>query len=143
IPIKLNETSTCSISRESKEAYLINATDLFIWDEAPMIHKFAFEAVDRTFRDITQVDQPFGGKIFIFGGDFRQTLPIISHATRAEIASASLSRSYIWKYMKIMKLTINMRLHSLHNSQDNLRQKEFAKFLLQIGDGKYPTNPDT
>jgi hypothetical protein len=43
-------------------------TRLFIWDEAPMMHKFAFEAVDRTFRDITQVDKPFGGKIFVFGG---------------------------------------------------------------------------
>jgi hypothetical protein len=143
IPIKLNETSTCNISRGSKEAYLINTTKLFIWDEAPMMHKFAFEAVDRTFRDITQIDQPFGGKIFIFGGDFRQTLPIIPHATRAEITSASLSQSYIWKYIKIMKLTTNMRLCNLHNSQDNLKQKEFAEFLLQIGNGKYPTNQGT
>ena len=46
IPIKLTETSTCNISRGSKEAHLINAADLFIWDEAPPIHKFAFEAVD-------------------------------------------------------------------------------------------------
>jgi len=35
-----------------------------------MIHKFAFEAVDRTFRDITQIDKPFGGKVFVLGGDF-------------------------------------------------------------------------
>jgi len=70
IPIKLNETSTCSISQGSKEACLINMAKLFIWDETPMMHKFAFEAVDRTFRDITQIDKPFGGKIFIFGGIF-------------------------------------------------------------------------
>lgn len=53
IPLKLNESSTCNISRNSKEAQLINLSKLFIWDEAPMIHKFAFEALDRTFRDIT------------------------------------------------------------------------------------------
>jgi hypothetical protein len=35
-----------------------------------MMHKFVFEAVDRTFRDITQVDKLFGGKVFVFGGDF-------------------------------------------------------------------------
>jgi hypothetical protein len=42
-----------------------------------------------------------------------------------------------------MKLTTNMRLCNLHNSQDNLKQKEFAEFLLQIGNGKYPTNQGT
>ena len=45
--------------------------------------------------------------------------------------------------MKVMKLTINMRLHKSHDFQDNLKQKEFAKFLLKVGDGKYPTIPDT
>ena len=144
IPIKLNEFSTCNISRGSKEAHLINMAKLFIWDEAPMMHKFAFEAVDRTLRDITQVDKLFGGKIFIFGGDFRQILPVIPHASRAEIVSASLSQSFIWKYMKIMKLTINMRLYETHsNFQNNLKQKEFANFLLKIGDGKYPVIPNT
>ncbi|CAB4425285.1 unnamed protein product [Rhizophagus irregularis] len=143
IPIKLNESSTCNISRRSKEAHLINMTKLFIWDEAPMMHKFAFEAVDRTFRDITQVDRPFGGKIFVFGGDFRQVLPVIPCASRADIVSASLSRSSVWKYMKMMKLTTNMRLCQTDNSQVNQTQKKFAEILLKIGDGKYPINPNT
>ena len=102
IPLKLNESSTCNISRNSKEARLINLAKLFIWDEAPMIHKFAFEALDRTFRDITQVDEPFGGKVFVFGGDFRQVLPVIPRASRAEVVSASLSRSSLWSHMKVM-----------------------------------------
>jgi ATP-dependent DNA helicase PIF1 len=43
-----------------------------------------------------------------------------------------------------MKLTINMRLHQSHNSQnDNSKQKEFAEFLLKIGNGEYTTNSDT
>ena len=54
ILLKLNESSTCNISRNSKEARLIMLAKLFIWDEAPMIHKFAFEALDRTLRDITR-----------------------------------------------------------------------------------------
>ena len=70
IPFKIDEFSTCGISRNSKLAHLINAAKLFIWDEAPMMHKFIFEAVDRTFRNITQIDEPFGGKVFVFGGDF-------------------------------------------------------------------------
>jgi len=70
IPLKIDEFSTCNISRNSQLARLINTAKLFVWDEAPMMHKFVFEAVDRTFRDITQVDKPFGGKVFVFGGDF-------------------------------------------------------------------------
>ncbi|RIA79498.1 PIF1-like helicase-domain-containing protein [Glomus cerebriforme] len=46
IPIKLNKSSTYNISQRSKEACLINMMKLFIWDEVPMMHKFAFEAVD-------------------------------------------------------------------------------------------------
>jgi len=43
-----------------------------------------------------------------------------------------------------MKLITNMRLCQPSNFQDNdLKQKEFAEFLLKIGDGKYPTNSNT
>jgi uncharacterized protein with FMN-binding domain len=45
---------------------------------------------------------------------------------------------------EIMKLTINMRLYQSHNSQDdNSKQKEFAEFLLKIGNGEYSTNSNT
>ncbi|CAB5190399.1 unnamed protein product [Rhizophagus irregularis] len=33
-------------AHSSQLACLINAAKLFIWDEAPMMHKFVFEAVD-------------------------------------------------------------------------------------------------
>ncbi len=36
-----------------------------------------------------------------------------------------------------------MRLHQINNLQENLNQKKFVKFLLKIGDGKYPTIPNT
>jgi ATP-dependent DNA helicase PIF1 len=121
------------------EAHLINAAKLIIWDEAPMLHKFAFEAVDRTFRDITCIDKPFGGKVFVFGGDFRQVLPVIPRSLRADVVSSSLTRSFLWKYLRIMKLTINMRLSQTYDPQENKKQKEFAQFLLNIGDGNYST----
>src|SRR6266540_6398681 len=115
IPINLDLCSTCNISRRSKKARLINITKLFIWDEALMIHKFAFEAVNRTFCNITQIDEPFGGKTFVFGGDFHQILPVIPRASRADVVSASLHQSDIWKHMELTRLTINMRLHQMHD----------------------------
>jgi hypothetical protein len=129
IPLKLDELSTCNISRRSREAHLINAAKLFIWDEAPMLYRFAFEAVDRTFRDITCTDKPFDGKVFVFRSDFRQVLPVILHSLCANIVSASLTRSFLWKHLRVMKLTINMRLSQAHHPQETIRQKKFAELL--------------
>jgi ATP-dependent DNA helicase PIF1 len=78
IPIKVSSSSTCNLSLKSEEAKLIKESKLILWDEAPMMHRHAFEALDRSFRDITKVkDKPFGGKKVVFGGDFRQILPVI------------------------------------------------------------------
>ncbi|KNZ73539.1 hypothetical protein J132_01347, partial [Termitomyces sp. J132] len=52
-------------------------TKVFIWDEVPMQHKNAIESVDQGFRDILEKDVPFGGVTVVFGGNFRQTLPVI------------------------------------------------------------------
>jgi len=51
-PLLINESSTCTIEPHSPLAKLIMRAKLIIWDEAPMMHRFCFEAVDRTFRDI-------------------------------------------------------------------------------------------
>lgn len=89
IPIIVNEDSTCNIGHGSQLAELIITSKLIIWDEAPMMHKHCFEAVDRTFRDILRFQPngnrglPFGGKVVVLGGDFRQILPVIPKGDQA------------------------------------------------------------
>ncbi|KAB2625677.1 hypothetical protein D8674_017337 [Pyrus ussuriensis x Pyrus communis] len=70
IPLSLDASSMCSIGKQSDLAKLIQKAKAIIWEEATMTHRHAFEALDRTFRDLTNIDLPFGGKIMIFGGDF-------------------------------------------------------------------------
>jgi hypothetical protein len=42
-----------------------------------MMHKYVFESVHRSLCDLLDNDdQPFGGKIVLLGGDFRQLLPV-------------------------------------------------------------------
>ncbi|CAL9219694.1 unnamed protein product, partial [Arabidopsis halleri] len=48
IPIDLHQDSMCNISRGSMLSELLEKTDLIIWDEAPMCHRFAFEALDKS-----------------------------------------------------------------------------------------------
>ena len=76
---------------------------------------------------------PFGGKTVVFGGDFRQVLPVVRKGSRAQIIDTSLRRSYLWDCMRHLKLVRNMRAHS---------DPWFAEYLLRIGDGKEETNGD-
>jgi len=49
IPVQgLNSTSTCYISRVSELAALLQAVALIMWDEAVMMHRHVFEAVNRS-----------------------------------------------------------------------------------------------
>jgi hypothetical protein len=56
IPIDLHDESTCNITQQMKVAELVRKADLIIWDEALMMHRRAFEAVDYTLRDLMQLD---------------------------------------------------------------------------------------
>ena len=42
-PFVLRENSTCNISLQSEDAALIQNTELILWDEFPMMNRFAFE----------------------------------------------------------------------------------------------------
>ncbi|XP_019160736.1 PREDICTED: uncharacterized protein LOC109157292 [Ipomoea nil] len=140
IPISINEDSTCNISHGSQLAELIVQSKLIIWDEAPMMHKFCFEALDRTMRDLLRLKNPrsydmtFGGKTVVFGGDFRQILPVIPKGTRQDIVRASISSSYLWKFCKVFRLTKNLRLRSVQSQIECREIEEFAKWIANIGD---------
>ncbi len=63
---------------ESKHAKYLRSLKVLIWDEAPMAHRHCFEAVSRLFQELHKNwDEPFGGVVCVFGGDLRQTLPIV------------------------------------------------------------------
>uniref|UniRef100_A0A0D3AG94 ATP-dependent DNA helicase n=1 Tax=Brassica oleracea var. oleracea TaxID=109376 RepID=A0A0D3AG94_BRAOL len=76
-------------------------------------------------------------KVIVFGGDFRQVLPVINGAGRAEIVLASLNSSYLWEHCKVLKLTKNMRLLSDGLSPEEAADlRDFSDWILKIGDGK-------
>ncbi|XP_061354089.1 uncharacterized protein LOC133298770 [Gastrolobium bilobum] len=106
-----------------------------------MVHKFCFEALDRTLKDVLRfydtscVDMPFGGKVVILGGDFRQILPVIPHSSRQEIVRATINSSYLWSHCHLLSLTKNMCLNCGSSTNNLLEVKEFSEWLLKIGDG--------
>ena len=142
IPIILDDCSTCNIAQQSDISQLLQKTSLIIWDEAPMQHRYAFECLDRSLRDIMKsVDPkrfhiPFGGINIVLGGDFRQILPVIPGSSRAEVVSASVIRSKLWKNVELHTLVQNMRINKGTDPADQERMKNFAQWVLDIGDGE-------
>ena len=139
IPINPDEFTTCSLTPGSDKANLIKEASLIIWDEAPMMSRHCFESLDRSLNDLmdNQDKKPLGGKVIVFGGDFRQVLPVITGGCRAEIVLASMNSSYLWEHCKVLKLTKNMRLCSNNLTDDEAKDlKEFSEWILAVGDGK-------
>ena len=125
IPFPVNESSMCSISLQSNDAKLLRATRLIIWDEIMMAHAHQVDCVDRSLRDITKVDKPFGGITTVFSGDPWQILPVVCHGNQPEVIKACIHSSLLWKHVKQLKLTANMRV-----AADKLT---FHHIYLQLG----------
>lgn len=103
-----------------------------------MAHKYLIEALDRGLQDIMKNEIPFGGKVIVFAGDFRQTLPIVKHASRAQIVNACFKRSRLWSNeVEIHHFVVNMRLF-LQSS--DTQAETYARWLLSIGDGTTATS---
>ena len=142
IPLDLQamDIPICSIKKGTALSRVIQEGKATVVDEAPMTNKLAFEALDRTLRDLTGKDQPMGGMCMLLCGDFRQILPVIQGGTRGNIVDSCLKKSFLWDHVIVKHLHTNMRVH-LHGDES---VGEFAGQLLAIGVGKYPidTSPD-
>ncbi len=140
ISIDLHDESTCNITQQMKVVELVCKANMIIWDEALMMHRRTFEAVDRTPRDLMQLDDAeatekiFSGKTVVLGGDFRQILPVVPKGGREDIVSASLLRLHLWQHVTILCLHINMQIMATNSKE----QREFSKWVLNVGDDNLP-----
>ncbi|KAL0319694.1 UNVERIFIED_CONTAM: hypothetical protein Sradi_5230900 [Sesamum radiatum] len=76
------------------------------------------------------VDLPFGGKIMVLEGDFRQVVPVVVGGTRSQVVKAE---SHLWSSIKVLHLADNIRAHN---------DQSFFDFLLRIDNGEELTVED-
>ncbi|XP_028074629.1 uncharacterized protein LOC114277006 [Camellia sinensis] len=77
----------------------------------------------------------FGGKVVVFGSDFRQVLPVVPKSRKNECINATLVMSYIWHSLEKIKLTENMQAK---------HDPAFSNFLLSVGNGtEQQISPET
>ena len=134
VPLDLSKSDfpMCAVKKGTSLSRLIKDCSAIIIDEAPMLHKILYEALDRTLKDVCSSSELMGGIPVLLCGDFRQILPVVPSGTRADIVNACIKKSYLWQKVKVLRLTTNMRVH-MHNDPD---AASFSKLLLNVGDGK-------
>ncbi|XP_071933712.1 uncharacterized protein [Coffea arabica] len=131
IPLYDDDATTCSIGKQSAIAHLIKNAELIIWDEATMAKRKSIEEFNEMLQDLMQTNLAFGGKIIVFGGDFRQTLPMVSKGHKEDIINASFVKSPLWQQLPKLRLQQNMRAR---------KDPDFYRFLLIIGNGTQQIN---
>ena len=92
-----------------------------------MLDRFLLEAMDRSLRDLMQApEKPFGGKIIILAGDFRQCLPVVPGASRAGTVEHCINQSHLWSTFSLLTLTKNMRI----DASGDLDLEQFDRWTL-------------
>ena len=130
-PLILSEDCRLRIPLGTELAKLVEMAMIIVVDEATMLNNLLLQALDECLRDIMRTSTPFGGKVLVLCGDFRQTLPVIPGASRAGIIAKCLNQHPLWQHFTVMHLTKNMRV----NAKSDPKLIEWSNWLQSVGDG--------
>jgi hypothetical protein len=94
------------------------------WDEISMVSVQVVDALNRSLKRLMRNDRPFGGKVIVFLGDFRQLPPVdnTGDGTRLSVSQCDWFQSAVK-----LEFTFNFRA-----ATDSI----YASMLEQIGDGE-------
>ncbi|XP_021964945.1 uncharacterized protein LOC110860200 [Folsomia candida] len=86
LEVPLSDTSVSGLRPSSKDADVLRQASLILIDEITMLSKHGLRCIDRLLREVMSCkEKPFGGKVIVIRGDFRQTLPVVPRGSRAQI----------------------------------------------------------
>jgi hypothetical protein len=128
LPISFNAESVCNIKAGSVEANVLRAVKIIIWDEITVSRGNAINCVNNLLQDLMGNTLPFGGKVVVVSGDFRQCLPIIKSDRENDIINSSVVSFKFWPKFVLCELKINQRLDP--------GQVDFAKWQERVGNGE-------
>ena len=120
-----SEPAQCDFSSNVDRLNLLREARVIIWDEMVSNHRALYEAAYNAL-------EGFKGKILICMGDFRQITPVIKQAERQEVYASCISSSHLWYEFKVLRLTINMRLHAIGAHLNNLSEEELVHYQNKV-----------
>ena len=133
VPLPADEVQY-NVKANSDKGRLLTKARIIVIDEVSMVPLEALTAIDTCLRDICENNFPFGGKVIVFGGDFRQVLPVVPRAEAEEIKSHTVSRHPYFLSSRVVR-------HTLTHNRRAANDVEYSKFLLDLGDGAIPDEP--
>ena len=80
----------------------------------------------RRLRHLPDCYGPFGGKVVVLLGEFRQTCPVVQKGSKKDVIDASIKSSPLWPLFRTVHLPQLIR---------NAEDPDFATFINDIGDG--------
>lgn len=99
-----------------------------------MLHRYVLQAIDRLMRYVVTDDVsrnlPFGGKVVLLDGDWKQLLPVVTGRDSGMLGqiTASVKKSDLYPLFERLHLTQNMRVTS--------EETEFREWLEKVGKGE-------
>jgi ATP-dependent DNA helicase PIF1 len=143
VPLQLDESSTSMLSIQTERARILRDAQIIVMDEATMGHRDVYRVIDVLLRDIMGAvdssleDVPFGGKVMVLAGDWRQLPPVVRHGSRGATVNATFKMSSLWDVFRVLTMTINMRVQLLgRESEAGQQVQSFASWLLDVGSGR-------
>jgi hypothetical protein len=130
----ITETTRSKIEESHFSAKIIREASLNISDEATMKLNYALNGINHLFQMMAKNrDDPYGNKVLLLGGDFRQCLPVVRHGNRVKIIESTIKTNETWPLFHQLRLVQNMRTAA--------GSQEYADWLLQLGNGTLPSIP--
>lgn len=121
IPIPTTAESYCGVKGSDRE-YIRQCTCI-CYDEVSMVSMAVAECLNKFLQDVMQSTAPFGGKVVVFSGDFKQLLPVEPRKKYP----ATIKHCAWWQNVVVMRFTHNFRA---------LQNPEFVAFLEDVGNGR-------
>jgi len=126
IPIPTTNSSYCGVKSADRD--LIRQCQCFFYDEVSMVGREVADCLDRFLQDLMDSPLPFGGKVMVYLGDFKQLLPV----ERGKRYPATVKDCTWWKNCRVMEFRRNWRAD---------RDPEYCAFLEDVGNGRLEQVP--
>ena len=113
------------IGPNSDQAQFLRNVEIIFWEELPMSNRAAIECTNVLLQLLMGNMKPFGGKIVVGLGDFRQVAPVVRNGGPIGSLDASIRSSWLWKQFHILRL---------HQPVRNAHDPVYSQWVDTIGE---------
>lgn len=120
------------IGPHSDHARFLRNVQIIFWEELPMSNRAGVECTNALLQLLMGNTRPFGGKIIVGLGDFRQVAPVVRNGGPTASLDASVRSSVLWHSFRILRL---------HQPIRNAQDATYSEWVDSIGEDYSNSSP--